>query len=56
MLAKHLGMFDILREPTRRVDNARLITDEELSEIIQKGRDAEAGAGVEDGKPSNPGR
>ncbi len=56
MLAKHLGMYDIRREPTRRADDARLLTDEELIEIIQEGRDAEAGAGIEDGESSTPGR
>ncbi len=56
MLAKHIGMYDIRREPTRRVDDARLLSDEELIEIIQEGRDAEDGAGVEDGESSTPGR
>ena len=40
MLAKHIGMYDIRRLPTSRVGDARLLTDEELIEIIREGQDA----------------
>ncbi len=48
MLAKHIGMYDIRRLPTSRVGDARLLTDEELIDIIREGQDAEAGAGGDD--------
>ncbi len=36
MLAKHLGMYEIWREPTSRVGDVSVLTDEELDEIIQR--------------------
>ena len=40
MLAKHLGMYEIRREPTSRVGDVSVLTDEELDELIQKERAA----------------
>ena len=40
MLAKHLGMYEIRREPSSRVGDVCLLTDEELDELIQKERAA----------------
>ncbi len=49
MLAKHLGMYEIRREPTSRVGDVCLLTDEELDELIQKERAAlAASAGRDD--------
>ena len=49
MLAKHLGMYEIRREPTSRVGDVCLLTDEELDELIQKERAAlAASAGHDD--------
>ncbi len=42
MLAKHIGMYDIRREPTSRVGDASLLTDDELVEIIREERAAKA--------------
>ncbi len=42
MLAKHLGMYNRRPEPTSRVGDVRLLTDQELVEIIQKGKAAKA--------------
>ncbi len=42
MLAKHLGMYEIRREPTSRVGDVSVLTDEELDELIQKERAAQA--------------
>ena len=36
MLAKHLGMYEIRREPTSRVGDVSVLTDEELTEIIER--------------------
>ncbi len=43
MLAKHLGMYEIRREPTSRVGDVSVLTDEELVEIIREHREAVAG-------------
>ena len=55
LLARHLGMYDIRRMPTSRVGDASLLTDDELVEIIQEHREAEAGDGSYDhDEPSSP--
>ena len=41
-LAKHLGMYGNRREPTSRVGDASLLTDDELVEIIRQERAARA--------------
>ena len=45
LLAKHLGMYDIRREPTSRVSDVCLLTDEELVEIIIREERAAQAAG-----------
>ena len=57
MLAKHLGMYEIRREPTSRVGDVCLLTDEELTQIIREERAAKAASDGQngDGKTSNPG-
>ncbi len=55
MLAKHLGMYNRRPEPASRGGDVRLLTDEELVEIIRKGQEAEAGDGSYDhDEPSSP--
>ena len=48
MLAKHLGMYNRRPEPASRGGDVRLLTDEELVEIIQEHREAEANSPGDD--------
>ncbi len=48
MLAKHLGMYNRHPEPASRGGDVRLLTDEELVEIIQEHRESEANSPGDD--------